>query len=631
MVTGLVAGCSGGCRKGTPYVPFLVEAGPSAIRDSEVVTLDSATEGSPAPSFQSLRASLAPPSSSKWSIEGLAFEAPAGQLIVAALAHDLDGDGQRDVAAYVQPGGGGGGELRFYRGDDKGSLAPGPGKIVGSSSGGADIALPAPCAGKPTMTLAGPHTITLDLHPACGDAAPSPRRFAVAAFVPTPSIRFNARVTDPPAGWTFNIDVDALDRDGDGVDDPAFVFSLEGGGPPYEPGERVAAKLRYWDRPAGLSRDRTEPEVSFQSIAQLAAGRSMKRSSAPLVAPLVRRLRLLHAALCSEGGAPWLEIGGDRGIKCGPSRGLEEAGLAEIRADLALSDVLSASAARERMSIPSTAKTKKIREEIDRSILGAGPSLWGITRDVRAIPSTPSKGAPAFGALTFEKSGGLLVRTSTGVTRIDANMEESEANDVPGWSWEVAFPGKDVHLSAVVDACDAPFLAARVAGHDVPTGAMLLPLPMMPSMSPARCPEGRSATFLVNPVSWGPTGLFALVDHEPVLVPTELATASGARATGTAPAPGSGVEGPFTPGSPRSPSLAFLVVPTRFGIVRRNDATSSNAFIRAKELEGLYGSLRECAIADSGMRLACIREGKAVVLDVSAVSASPSASASVAP
>jgi len=598
-------------------VPFLEDSGVDAPKDGEIAAYDSGTDGGKVSSFQIVRATIAPPSTTKWSLEGLSFDAPGGTQIVAALAQDLDGDGQRDVVAYVQPPGGGGGEIRFYRGDGKGGLLPSRG-VVGSGAAG-EIALPAPCLAKrePTlMTLVGPHTVSVDLRPACGDAAPAQRRFAVAAFAPAPSIRWSARISEPASGWSLGLDVEALDRDGDGVDDPAFSFVLEGGGPPYEPGERVVAKLRYWDRPAGLSRDRTEPEASFQWIAQVAAARAVKKATAISVAAHVRRLRLLHAAMCAEGGWPWLEIGGERGLKCGPSRGLEEGGAAEIRAAVTLGDLFTASAARERLTLPSVTKTKKTREDVDKWILGAAPSVWGITRDIKAIPSTPSKGAPAWGALAFEKSGSLLVRTNTGVVRVDATTnDESEANDVTSWPWEVMWPGKDVRLGAVVDACEAPYLGARVAGHDVPTGAALLPLPMLPPMSTSRCPEGKSASWLATPVAWGPSGLYALVDHEPVIVPLELTTASGARSSGTVPAPGSRVEGAFVQGSPRSPNGAFLVTATRFGVVRREDATGGNAFVRAKELEGLYGSLRECTISDSGARLACIREGKAILID----------------
>ncbi|MEO7092347.1 MAG: hypothetical protein ABI175_03790, partial [Polyangiales bacterium] len=358
---GLLAGCSGACRNSTPYVPFL-EASVAVTTDGQVAAADAAPDAAKAPSFTPVRASIAPPNTTKWALDGLSFEAPPGNVIVAAIARDLDGDGQRDVAAYVQPPGGGGGELRLHRGDDKGSLEPS--RAVTGSGGSADVALPSPCLGKPTMSLVGPHTIALELRPSCGEAAPSPRRFLLAAFAPVPSIRWSARLTEPPSGWQFAVDADAPDRDGDGVDDPTISFALEGGGAPYEPGDRIVARLRYWDRPAGLSRDRTEPEASFQVVAQHASARAGKKTTAMVVPPLVRRLRLLHAALCTEGGSPWVDIGGDHGIGCGASRGMEDAAAAEVKASLTLGDVLTAIVARERLSSGIAQKTTKTRNEI---------------------------------------------------------------------------------------------------------------------------------------------------------------------------------------------------------------------------------------------------------------------------
>jgi hypothetical protein len=619
--------CSGSCKRGTPYVPFLDDAGAADATESGVAEIDAAIDAGRKPGFQPIHASLAPAGTTKWTLEGLAFDAPAGHVILAAIAHDLDGNGQRDVTAYVQPPGGGGGELVFFRGDGKG-LAPAV--VVGGGSTGADLALPPPCVARIAMTLVGPRTVALDLRPSCGDAAPAPRRYVLAAFAGlTPSVRFAAKISEPPPGWTLGLDTEAIDRDGDGVDDPTITLSLEGGGAPFEPGERVVARLRYWDRPAGFSRDRTEPEVSFQQIARRATELAGKKGTAAGVAPLVRRLRLLHAATCSESGGAWIEVAGDRGVACNHSRGLEDAGAAEVKAALALGDPLSAIAARERVGQGPVTRTAKTRSDVDKAIMAALGSVWASPRDVKAVPSTPAKGAPAWGALAFDKTGNLLVRTSTGVAQFGFPALDEQDTDASSWPWEVTLPGKDARLGAVVDACDAPYLAARVAGHDVPTGTALLPLPMLPSFDGSRCADGRSAAWPLTPVAWGAQGLFAIVAGQPVLVPADVAGVGGGRATGLSPAPASKVDGPWVAGSPRSPSGSFVVAPTRFGVLRRDESTNTTtaALVRAKELEGLYTQLHECAVSNDGKRVACVRDGRIVVLDASGAAApAPSAS-----
>ncbi len=622
------AGCSGSCGRSTPYVPFLEDAGNVAAKDGDASALAAGAEAGPKAGFQKVQSTLPPIGATRFVLEGLPFDAPAGSAIVAALARDVDGDGFKDVVAWTQPPAGGGGELRFHKGSAAGLL---PGRAVSGTAAGVDLALPAPCVARPAptmLTLVGPHSVALDLRPSCGEGAPTQRRFVFAAFAPSPSVRWSARVAEPPAGFSFNLEVDASDTDGDGIDDPELKLSLEGGGPPWEPGDRILARLPYWDRPAGLSRDRKFPEASFQSIAQQALARSGKKGSPVASLGLARRLRLLHGALCAEGGAPWLEIGGERGVACGPSKALEDAGLAEVKSALANGDLILSLATRERLASPAIARTKKTRDELDKLLEGAASVAWGTLKEPKVPPHTPSKGAPAWGALAFEGSGKLLVRTTTGVFRVDpVTMDEREADEAASWPWEVSLPGKDARLSSIVDPCDASHLAARVAGHDVPTGVALLPLPLLPAMSPGRC-SGGGATFPAVPVAWGPSGLYTLVAHEPVLIPPSLSGETGARASGTLPAPNAPVQGAFVPGAPRSPNGGWLVVPSRFGLLRRDDSAGGrSSYLRVKELEGLYGSLRECAIADGGGRVSCVRENKVVILDATPGAAAPAPSA----
>jgi hypothetical protein len=71
------------------------------------------------------------------------------------------------------------------------------------------------------------------------------------------------------------------------------------------------------------------------------------------------------------------------------------------------------------------------------------------------------------------------------------------------------------------------------------------------------------------------------------------------------------------------------VAPTRFGVLRRDESTNTTtaALVRAKELEGLYTQLHECAVSNDGKRVACVRDGRIVVLDASGAAApAPSAS-----
>lgn len=638
---GLVAvpSCSGGgCKRGTPYVPFLDDAAATPPAPLDPPTSDAAIDAGSLRAFAGVHAFNAPPGATSFAVDGLSIDAPPGQAIVTALAYDVDADGKRDVVAYVQPAGGGGGELRLYRGESATKVASASASAPLASS---ELGMPAPCAGKATLSLVGAHSVAIDVRPACGDATPTPRRYALVAFAPTPAVRWSARVGELPQGWTFAIEAESIDRDGDGIDDPTLTFALEGGGPPFEPGDRVAAKLKFIDRPAGLARDRIEPESSFQAIAQSALQKASKKATALGVAAQVTRLRILHAAVCAEGGWPLLDVGGDHGVACGPSRALEDATVAEVRAALALGDPIAAIAARGWLSIGALTHTKRSRDEVDRAINAALPTIWTTTHDVKAVPitavpttalpTTAARGVPTWGSLAFDKGGDLLVRTISGVARVDANsLDDDGANDVTSWPAEVIFPGKDVRLSGVADPCDGPSLGAKLSGHDVPTGSTTVLLPLLARLAVGRCSGGRGASASVVPIAWGSSGLLAAVDLEMIWIPGEATTASGGRATGTLPPPSAPIDGPYVSGSPRSPSGDMLVLPTRFGLVRRDETaeTMTYALLRSRELEGLYATLRECTIANDGLHVACVREGKVILLDTNDAASAASASAS---
>jgi hypothetical protein len=86
----------------------------------------------------------------------------------------------------------------------------------------------------------------------------------------------------------------------------------------------------------------------------------------------------------------------------------------------------------------------------------------------------------------------------------------------------------------------------------------------------------------------------------------------------------------WTSGSPRSPNGAFLVLPTRLGIVRREESPKmASVLVRAKDWESNYESLQQCAVANNGA-VACVHENHVVMFDPSqpAAASAPSASAS---
>jgi hypothetical protein len=151
------------------------------------------------------------------------------------------------------------------------------------------------------------------------------------------------------------------------------------------------------------------------------------------------------------------------------------------------------------------------------------------------------------------------------------------------------------------DACDGLALHATFApnaGGDVKD----VPLPIAPPLG-SRCadPSGHGDPAPIVPIAWGQGGVEAVVAGEPLLVAPDFS-----RATLLA----SPLGQPVTPGAPRSPSGKVLVVPTTSGVFVRG---THARLLRAKELDGGYLELRDCAVSDDGARVACVRGGRAFV------------------
>jgi hypothetical protein len=207
---------------------------------------------------------------------------------------------------------------------------------------------------------------------------------------------------------------------------------------------------------------------------------------------------------------------------------------------------------------------------------------------------------PSWGALAFEPSGKLLVRTPAGVARVDPlTGDETEASGVAAWPAEVVSPDGARRLIDAYDPCDAFALRATIVatgGND----AKDVLLPIEPRLG-ARCQGARGAPVHAVPIAWGPLGLELVVAGFPVLVSPDLAHAVPLEQP---------LGQPVTPGSPRSPDGRTLVVPVPEGLL----VSGARArLLRAKELEGAYGELYDCTVSDDAARVACARGGRAFV------------------
>ncbi len=591
----MLGGCRG-CKNDHPYVPYAIGDGAPDDADTSKLVVASDDDGG---AFLEQPAEKAPANATQWQIGGLKVDAPTGSVFELGLAKDLDGDGAADVIAITRaaekssdPG-----TLVFYKSTAQG-LAPSLTAIATGPLPG-DIR----CSVVRRLAQVGKRSVLIELTSKCPVVSShDPSRWvAVVAFTPAPRVHFSASVVDPPGAPSLFFNVEGSDRDGDGIDDVSVRVSIEGGGAPMEPLPRTTAVLGWFDRPAGMSRNSDDPDGSLRSLAGVAQALAGKIKDAPSVPPRVRAIRALYSALCNDGGAPRLtRVLGDSALSCGSSRALEEAGLAEVRAYATMGDALLATTSLARAQIAPATKTANRTKDGETWILQAAPlAVATSVRQVAAVPLIERGRQPAWGALAFESSGKLLVRTAAGVVRMDPDTgDEGDARDVAPWSMAVVSPDGGSRFIEAYNACDGVLLHATLA----PTadGDMAdVDLPIFPVLG-SHCATAKGEPVGAIPIAWGAGGLETIVDGFPVLV-----SASGRASVLQSP-----MNQPVSLGSPRSPDGKTLIVATPLGLVVRGFRTR---MLRAAEFDGAYGELRDCGVSDDGLRAACVRAGHAWV------------------
>jgi hypothetical protein len=588
------------CKNEHPYVPYSIdgEAPPSVDAQEEAAPI---VEGG---SYADARAVLAPPNATRWTLDGMTLLAPArtdfaasGVVFVVGLTGDFDGDGTPDAITVLKdasepPHAG----AWFYRGGPTGVLpgVPVSGLELGSTKPS--------CSSDYGLARIGLHSVFLEARHTCAETGAASRSFAIVDLQWAATTRLKGSLEDPDGAPALALEAERWDFDHDGQDDLLLRVSLEGGGPPFEPGPRVSAIVKWLDRRTGLSREEEEPEGSFHAIAGVAAARASKPNEAPSVPVLVHEARALFVAMCAEGKA--LRVKGlfyDRGIQCGTTHALEELALAETRAYVTMGDPLRAAGALDLEGVPPSTKTvAKVTEARGWIEKIAPPAQATLLRAVAAIPRSERGRSPSWGALAFEPSGKLLVRTPAGVARVDPQTgDEADAGGMAAWPSEVVSPDGTHRLIDSYDPCDGFALRATVVatgGND----AKDVLLPIEPTVG-LRCQGARGVPVRAVPIAWGPLGLELVVGGFPVVVAADLGNAAPLVAP---------LGQPVTLGAPRSPDGRTLVVPVTEGILVMG---ARSRLLRAKELEGAYGELYDCAVSDDGARVACARGGRAFV------------------
>jgi hypothetical protein len=526
----------------------------------------------------------------------MTLDAPPGSVFVSAIVRDFDGDEKKDAFAIVRPADvNDPGVLVLYRG-----AAPGVAATFAPPGG---LARDASCVPVDRLEGAGKRAVFVEIGVHCAQhASTAPGRWIAVVTGDTAARAIvAATISDPEGAPALSVDAEVADRDGDGRDDLALRVALEGGGPPLEPGPRVTATVAWLDRPAGLSRDASATEASFAALASAAAAKASRASEAPSVPGYVAMGRALWRAVCSDGGAPRLaSTAGTGTIACGGARALEDLGLAEVKAFVTMGDGWRAALAFDRAQRPPAASTASRAREAQGWIEKVAPvSKTKTVRAFAAVPIAASGREPTWGPLAFEASGKLLVRTKAGVVRVDPDLgDEAAATDVGEWKATVTSADGGVRWIETYDPCDGlPLRAAfePASGDDLKEVALPVAAPIG-----GKCAGSRGAAARAVPVAWGPGGLEAIVEGEPVLVAGDLSRASALAAF---------LDQPVALGAPRSPDGKTYVMATGAGIVVRGAGGKSRLY-RSADIDGSYAEQRGCVVSTDATHVACVRAGK---------------------
>jgi hypothetical protein len=415
----------------------------------------------------------------------------------------------------------------------------------------------------------------------------------IAAVVPVrdPAVRLSLLIDQPSGGQRLDVGLDALDRDGDRFDDLTLALRLVGTKAFDESAsEDVSVGLRYFDRPAGLSRDPDEPSASFSALAQRLI-RVAKGAQRGGVGPAARSVRQIHGMLCGESGHSRVRISG-ASLQCGAAGALIRTSTAELEAYMGAKDVLSAVGALARLQSQG-AGTKDIEAAIKR-IEEIAPKKKVQAYQLPFSPKFNTDGS-SWGPLAFHEDGSLLIRTDSSVMRFDplqrVALPELESGPMTPWPFPVQSPS-GVAFRGAIDPCDGGLLRVRMdRGGD----SISEPIPV-DSLELRGC-SAAPRPIPVRPVLFTDSGLSLLVGNEPIWIESK-----GSKAKRQSPEQGRSPQG-----GPRSPDGKYLAHATSLGVLVMDDGKVQiwQADTMADDAKA-YEKLSACSVAPGAKAVACI-------------------------
>jgi len=609
------------CHRSPPPINFHSDAGARAL---DVVTMEVPTDAPSEPDAPRerprLTSSAVPGDGASLVIDGVTLRAPAGEVFSQYLAWDADGDGDRDVAATHARVDGTAGRVSIHRRE--------PAGFTDLRISGGDAPTDPRCANS-TIASTTPNTLVVQWQcppvSAAGDAsvanAPA-ATFAseIAVFTVAPSAALRLRVTElaPPLTDTvLGLEVSALDRDGDSVEDVSVTVTAR------RANDRADAVVRasaVWiARGATFARDTTEPEASFARLAERARFLVTRRRLADLQALHDRTVRL-RRAMCTDAGIARVRIGAELGVSCAGSTGLR--GVAEALArGLLLAGELPAALALTR---PDSAS--------ELGVVSSERLIAEMRRASSVEPGAIARPGPFIGqrldAVRFFRAPALVLSPATEPTSValrgpvTARVEVSSLAQAPGGPPDArelaprSVDGAtmagglfDTCAGAVVTLCPSAFAdCVPASGGGAPAGGAIARIDSLPSIDhAARCVRDAAS---VSPISRGDVRVVGF-GREGLLIVRRgrLLRATSAGTEATVLSMTSPLGGPFPPGSSASESGEYSVFATSDGVALR-DSTGRLRMLSPTALIGRFRQLTDLTVSNDGRTIAGLLDGQ---------------------
>jgi hypothetical protein len=531
-------------------------------------------------------------------------------FVRALLAHDLDGDGDRDVLAIMhdavkrlrltvsmrEPDGFGSAE------DVAGFSAPGD----------ATCALTA----AELRALSGDKAVA-SVALACGDPqVATPPSLTFLSLEAPPRVYERIALLGSVAGSPIAIAPASQDVDGDGHSDIVLNVSPAAPaatGPAGDAGNatEAALTLTWLDRPGGLSRDLREPDATLGAWASAAQGLLAKKPEQALAQ--ATRVAMLEAALCREGGRAVLQVAGAAGVACKPSKGVTGAIATLVLAHARLKHPAEAFDAYAELARREPKPEGKLLERVLTALSGL-PKQKGIAmrEGPRVEPQrTPRVRLPA--ARFVDESTLLLRREPPVLYGLEGGQETALAVPTDDLLRD---PGGELCVTDIERTnCGLRLRIERAPKVGSPFfSAAPVATPALLAFAPDCAPDGAAARpdaagFQV--LGWAPQGVVAARGREVRVVPLSAAGAPSGEpflVQGDAPLPAP------LPAGLAAPDGSFRAELTPAGVLVFARGAAGPELWRPDGFAGIAQSAREVAISPQGRRVAVVADGVVYVL-----------------